>query len=403
VVLIALSLVLTFVPVNAEVQFGKNSFYSSWCRGSSSFFPLSCAKKFPSNSDRDLKCPIVYDAAPAGYSLDAALSNVRVSPALKAIPSARNVDIVAILIRRTKSGVYYKYISNGRKLVPLETWSSSKVFAVAAAAGAIRRSCKVGLDSSIKGRRGRIPLGDLATIITSYDTSKGYTSNSLAKYFGMIANNNLNNIVKTKLGRTSETLGGSYGLPPPSDLGHSFSVGNNWCPLKSKLGPGGANTISVLTSAELVRRIALHREIRPTNRIPMFTWKDAKEILYGAEKSVLFKGLKWGGMSADIGALIQTQLNMNSIETRSKGQWRIFDKIGWGYSSSRRGDVRQNGYACFPVLDSNKVAKPNAGVEFIIATRGSLNGDASTLGKARVLAQKAVGDVAKAIVNGKIK
>jgi hypothetical protein len=400
---VALTLALIFVTTNAEVQFGSNRFYSKWCRANL-FFPKSCQKKFPSNTQRELACPIVYDAVPKGYALDGPLSKVKVYSGLRAIPSARKVDMVVILIRRTADGVYYKYLSNGRKLVPLETWSSSKVFAVAAAAGVIRRSCKVGLEAMVKGPRGGIPLGDLVTIIASYDTSKGYTSNGLAKYFGQIATSALKNLVQNKLGKKSETLGGSYGVPAPA-IGHSYSTSPNrkWCALKSQIGLGGANTISVLTSAELVKRIVMHREIKPNNRIPGFLWSDAQAILYGAVNSKLFQGLKWGGMSTDISALIQSKLDMNSIEKRSKGKWRIFDKVGWGYSSSRRGDVRQNGYGCFPVVDANGAAKPNSGVEFVIATRGSLNGDASTLTKARVLAQEAVGDVVKAIVSGKIK
>jgi hypothetical protein len=352
-----------------------------------------------------LKCPILYDSAPKGYALEGDFSNVRIfTKALKAIPSATKVDMVVILIKRTKGGVFYKYLSNGRELLPFETWSSSKVFAVAAAARVIRKSCKIGLESSVKGRRGPIPLGDLATIITTYDTTKGYSSNGVAKYFGAIASSSLSSLVKETLGKKSETLGGSYGLPAPSDLGKSFSTDKeNWCPLASKLGNGGANTISVLTAAELVKRMVLHREIKRENRIPGFWWKDAKEILYGAEESVLFPNLKWGGMSADIGGLIDAELDMDAIEERSNGQWRVFDKMGSGYSTSRRGDVRQNGYACFPVVGADGATKPNSGVEFIIATRGSVNGDSSSLSKARVLAEKAIADVAKAIVDGQIK
>jgi hypothetical protein len=312
--------------------------------------------------------------------------------------------MVVILIRRTRDDVYYKYISSGKPVVPHETWSSSKFFAVAAAAATIRRSCKMGMDASVKGRTGVIPLGDLATIIASYDSTKGYSSNGLAKYFGTMAGDALSELVKDKLGLTNDVIGGSYGLPVPGDLGTKFSLdGKDWCSLKTSLSKGGSNSLSVLTAAEIMRRIVMHREISKSNRIPGFWWKDAKQILYGSADSTLFKGLEWGGMSSDISTLIQSRLIMDDIQSRSNGKWRIFDKAGWGFSSAKRGDVRQNGYACFPVLDDNGSPKPNAGVEFIIATRGTVNGATdAALNKARGLVQAAVGDVVEAIANGQI-
>ena len=40
-----------------------------------------------------------------------------------------------------------------------------------------------GLEVSTEGVHGTTPLGDLATIVCSYDETQGYTSNSLSAYF----------------------------------------------------------------------------------------------------------------------------------------------------------------------------------------------------------------------------
>jgi len=85
--------------------------------------------------------------------------------------------------------LYNKYFCAGEKSKSqaYETWSSSKIFAMANAAGHLRTNesqCKrgplgAGLDSSVtQSKHGKIPLGDLSTVIASYDTTAGYSSNS---------------------------------------------------------------------------------------------------------------------------------------------------------------------------------------------------------------------------------
>jgi hypothetical protein len=70
-----------------------------------------------------------------------------------------------------------------------ETWSSSKIFAMANAAGHLRKdetacqSSVFGLHDYTTGKLGKTPLADLATIVCSYDHTAGYSSNSLSSYF----------------------------------------------------------------------------------------------------------------------------------------------------------------------------------------------------------------------------
>ena len=81
------------------------------------------------------------------------------------------------------------------------------------------------------------------------------------------------------------------------------------------------------------------------------------------------------------------------MSPRSGGRWRIFSKLGAGYSASRGGvgEVLTLAYACVPVLGAR-----NAGLEFVVAARASVKGD--TLFKAAQLQVKAAVDAAVAWV-----
>jgi hypothetical protein len=70
----------------------------------------------------------------------------------------------------------------------------------------------------------------------------------------------------------------------------------------------------------------------------------------GSDHSALFPEVQWGGMTACTSIFVQSALNMTETEIASSGRWRIFSKLGAGYSSSRgRGEVMNNAYACLPV------------------------------------------------------
>jgi hypothetical protein len=138
------------------------------------------------------------------------------------------------------------------------------------------------------------------------------------------------------------------------------------------------NALTALTEAEMTRRVVLFSDINSAFRFPGVTWEDAKNILYGAESSVLFPGLKWGGMSADIGIFMQSALQMSEVEEKSKGSWRIFSKLGAGWSDTRSaGEIVSNAYACLPALDDSGNAIANSGYEITITVRNSVPGDGS--------------------------
>jgi hypothetical protein len=61
------------------------------------------------------------------------------------------------------------------------------------------------------GKHGATPLGDLATIICSYDSTQGYSSNSLSSYMHDLGwRQRAHDMVTDWLGRPSESLGGNY-------------------------------------------------------------------------------------------------------------------------------------------------------------------------------------------------
>jgi hypothetical protein len=120
------------------------------------------------------------------------------------------------------------------------------------------------------------------------------------------------------------------------------------------------------SSAEALKRIVLHRE-EGAQRLPDLEWQDVQVLLYGAEGSA--KG-PFGGLSRDPAVLLQTGHDIDYIDARSHGRWRIFSKLGNGTS----GELLDVGYACFPVLDDDDEPVPGWGREFVIAANLATGG-----------------------------
>lgn len=161
------------------------------------------------------------------------------------------------------------------------------------------------------------PLGDLATIVCSYDHTAGYSSNSLSSYFHDLGwRDRLASLVAGNwLGVPEQnlTLGGNYGEATPSDLSYSLTSKDADLKCTAAKDPWPKvydNSLSALAAAEMTRRIVQFREISPELRFPGATWHDMKEEMYGAEKSTLFPGQIWGGMTVDTAIFLQSALNM---------------------------------------------------------------------------------------------
>lgn len=272
---------------------------------------------------------------------------------------------------------------------------SSKIFAMTNAAGHLRGSeskCSVGAyglgGNHVDSKHGNNTLlGDLATVVCSYDTTAGYSSNSLSSYFHDLGwRERLHtDVLHTWLGAPSiQTLGGNYGEATPSDLGfivHNSESDVNGCAADKDPWPTVySNTISALTATEMTRRIIQHRELPSSMQFPNVTWEDMREIMYGAETSALFPGQTWGGMTADTGIFLQSAAKIQDIlandeAVKKAGQWRIFSKLGAGYSTSRNvGEIVTNAYGCLPSYDSESGVIVG-GIEFTLTARGSIAKD----------------------------
>ncbi|MBI5531313.1 MAG: hypothetical protein HY898_01260 [Deltaproteobacteria bacterium] len=329
---------------------------------------LCKAKKHPSFEDRDLACPVMDSSATmqlkgggtVTYAPASAPVVVDAAALAGIVPDTLNVAV--ILIKRVNGTPHYRYLSNGNHDVAFQPWSSTKFLAVANAASTLRvqSSYKVGLTASVDG----IPLGDLVTSVHNYDDDP-YSSNGLGRYFHNIGGRAKANdlIHQTWLGRPgTETFGGNYGAAAPA-LGYAFVEPNSdSVTITPDNTTGPANHLSSYTEAEAIKRLALHRE-EASQRLPGIQWADLRVLLYGAEGSAKYG--PWGGMSADTAIYLQSGHDIDYIENRSSGHWRIFSKLGLGTS----GEFVNVGYACFPVLDPQMHAVDGWGREFVIAAQ----------------------------------
>ena len=125
------------------------------------------------------------------------------------------------------------------------------------------------------------------------------------------------------------------------------------------------NSLSTLASAEMFRRLVLTDIVDPNYKFPGINRADHHEILYGTDETI-FSGQKWGGMTSDPGIYLQAALEDEiDFDWTWNADWRIFSKLGAGYSSSRhRGEVLTNSYGCLPHVEG--------GLEFTMAIRTSV-------------------------------
>jgi hypothetical protein len=209
--LVCLLVVVANLVAALAVQTSSNSdfYYKNWCNVSGLpyqyLYDQKCAKVFPSSFDRDWVCPVpTYSAADVdallknSYAPDQSMSTVTVDTQTLDGIVTNGASLCVILTKRVQSAtgengvqLYNKYYCAGEHSATdvYETWSSAKIFTMANSAGHLRSNestCALetfGMDSSTTGKHGTTLLGDLATVVCSYDHTAGYTSNSLSSYF----------------------------------------------------------------------------------------------------------------------------------------------------------------------------------------------------------------------------
>jgi hypothetical protein len=239
------------------------------------------------------------------------------------------------------------------------------------------------------------------------------------------------------LPNTSNTLDGYYGFSMPKDLGVDRSTfsGENagaWgglsfpvtCTIKLDHDHVGNNSLSSLAAAQLLMRMVLHRELPLGAQFPMLQWGDIQELLYGAgERSRLFPGQLWGGMSADTGGFhsftpklikvlmtsfaaiflqdaIDNVHSLHNIDAASDGQWRVFSKLGYGISAARNvTEMLNTGYVCLPSI----AAMNSNGAEFFLSVRAQTPGSVDPCLPCQSDIRNAVRAVVADILRGKIE
>jgi hypothetical protein len=210
-------------------------------------------------------------------------------------------------------------------------------------------------------------------MVHNYD-EREYTSNGLARWFLNIGTRSqLSHYIHDQwLGRpTSEKIGGNYGHPTP-DVNLDFVDTYGSVAMMGSDESGWVNRLSTLTIAEFLKRLVMHRE-DPDLALPHLKWSDVSTLMYGAEDSVYYDAATPQGMQGDTAVYLQSGLNMDELEKNSKGQWRIFGKLGFGYE--RGGEFVHASYGCFPKLDDQGQAIPDVGKEMIIVTQLNGQGD----------------------------
>lgn len=347
------------------------------------------AKYYPSNTNRDLVCPNRHSSQ--NKDLKSNQDIVIYNKLNTLIPP--EMQITVILIRRVDGKPYYQYFSNGTAEQTFQPWSSSKFLAIANAGATLRKASdyQVGLTASLKD----VSLGDLITSLHQYDYSFGFSSNALGRYFQNIGDRTKANqlIHEAWLDRPlEETFGSNYGGEPVT-LGYAFQEKNGsnlaLSPATSIVSP---NHLSSLTLAQAMLYLVMHRE-EPQKRLPKIQWSDLQTLFYGAKDSKKYG--HWGGMSADLAIYFQGH-DMDYIERRSRGMWRIFSKLGFG----DHGELVNVGYACFPVVDYLGNPVSDQGVEFIIAAHLPTGG--GTLAERDRIMAKAHRDIIKRIIHNQL-
>jgi hypothetical protein len=330
------------------------------------FLDDACAqKRFPTQFERGLACPVVDDDAVVPLAGGGEVTYLPSSDPVVVedvlggiVPD--ELDVTVILVRRVGGVPHYRYLSNATADVSYQPWSTSKFLAAANAGARLRlvSGGDVGLTASVDG----IPLGDLVTSMHLYDWDP-FSSNALGRYFHDVGTRDrANDLVHGLwLGRPgSETFGGNYGEASPP-LSYTFDEPSG---PSASVTPDGTfgypNHLASFTTAEALKRLVLHRE-EPTQAMPGLDWADVEVLLYGAAGSAKYGD--WGGMSRDKAVYLQSGHDLDYLEARSHGRWRIFGKLGNGSN----GELLDVAYGCFPVLDDELEPVPGWGRELVVA------------------------------------
>lgn len=331
-----------------------------------------------------------------------------------------NMEIVVIDIRRVLGVPHYLYLSNGRHSELFEPWSSAKFLAASAAMTRARTESSglVGGDGSVDYYN----IGDLVTALTTYKAkgnapgggSSGVEgSNGIGNYFFRVAGAEyLTDLLHDrwlKLSDASRFRSGFGGATFDERSDHWTSRNGGASTLMRRIsgGLGDSKVMSALAQAEWLKRLTQY-ETEPGSRMPGFNGtmdaEDVRALFYGnlnrtneiggmlaGESVYMIQGLL-PGMPVGTAEEFNGQNNALAkgiLDKATDGKWRIYHKLGAGYSDSRGvGEVVMAAYACLPQFDGGR--------EFVIVT--SAHG--SNLGIANAATTKAFRSVVPKLISG---
>ncbi|GGD53565.1 hypothetical protein GCM10011357_06700 [Lacimicrobium alkaliphilum] len=308
-----------------------------------------------------------------------------------------DTKVLVIDHRQQGDEMAYRYLANGHSQDTLyEPWSTSKVMAIT---GAISKARSQGVGArSLAG--GYVPVADLITSIHTYQPfgKANGNSNAIATYMvnaagrdyitGLFQGNWLklsNSTVGLRGGYYVEIFnpGAPFWLDTESEKQAAMPIltANTADPgyrsyRCETCGLTGNKPMTTLAQAEWLKRLAVHERDKMT-RHPNLTGEDVQTLFYGDGHSD--SEHPHGGMIMGISRLIPHALSRalggnvssakNVLDQHNEGNWRIFQKIGWGPSETRgKSEMAMLAHLCLPGV--------MGGREFTLAAHTGVEGDA---------------------------
>lgn len=311
------------------------------------------------------------------------------------IPASQG-KLLIIDYKKDGNELAYRYLSNGTQTDLYEPWSSSKIQAFTGAVAKVR-SESLQLGTHIYA--GDTPLADLITSINSYEAfgKADGNSNAIASYFINVAGRGyLTALFEDWLNLTDDRLlfNGAYAseVYQPSDdfwqdkinskyrkkIDHYVNNQDDpaYLPYRcDKCGLTGNKAMTTLAQAEWLKRLASHdREV--TTQMPHLQRADIQVLFNGVGHSDENSNI--GGMMLGISQIITNALarSLAPDDTRTanevldeltQGQWRVWQKVGWGPSETRSAtETVMLAHVC--------LANYQGGREFTISAQNALAG-----------------------------
>lgn len=277
--------------------------------------------------------------------------------------SSKQGRVLIIDLADTGDDIAYRYLSNDNSHDQVyEPWSSSKIFAYT---GAIAKMREQGLGAQAK--IGDTYIADMITGINSYDdfgTASG-ESNALATFFANVAGRGLLTDLFydkwLKLSTPGIYFRGAYGPIAFSPTNYRWEMLDeaksttispylqaaddpDYLEYRCEAcGLTGNKPMTTLAQAEWLKRLAVHQR-EPETRHPNLVFDDVQTLFYGAGHS--YPDHRFAGMTLGISTMLQQaianammgeQVNQpkETLDALTQGEWRVFQKIGWGPSETR--------------------------------------------------------------------